>query len=535
MTTTDIAPDSVEVSVQQKQTFIERLVTSTNNLSIGKLWINTGLFFLVVSSLLGFLLDIVRFDADSYLIFSNIDSFFQFWSLNRTVLVLLTLIPMIIGLATCVLPLQIGANTIIFPRAAAFGFWMWFLGACITVFGFLADGGFGAPESGSQKEAVALTLVGILLVIAGICISVICLLTTVISGRCMGMNLRRIPLFSWTMMVSGTLWILTLPVLAANAVLTYVDLRGRPAIYFGSEDLIWEQISWAFSHPQIYAFVLPLVGIAYDIIPVATKTRQKNHDLVLILSSLFGIIGFGAYAQPFFDTPGTPVREEALYVVTAFLAVPLSVLILAGVLETLRMGSKNLTRHPPAPLVLSLLSLLLLVSGTVVGALRAIEPFELVDTAATSAQMKLTIGAGIVAVIAAMLWWGERTIGKSAKQGFGLISGLLITAGVLISGLTETINGFLGLDDFTRINFLEKVSSESTVKVLIFFSFIGSLLFFAGSALFLVVEVLRVRKGVESEANPWAGHTLEWAEGPIAVFSERPLLDVKEQVGDSDV
>jgi len=97
MTTTDIAPDSVEVSVQQKQTFIERLVTSTNNLSIGKLWINTGLFFLVVSSLLGFLLDIVRFDADSYLIFSNIDSFFQFWSLNRTVLVLLTLIPMIIG------------------------------------------------------------------------------------------------------------------------------------------------------------------------------------------------------------------------------------------------------------------------------------------------------------------------------------------------------------------------------------------------------------------------------------------------------
>ena len=126
MTTTDIAPDSVEVSVQQKQTFIERLVTSTNNLSIGKLWINTGLFFLVVSSLLGFLLDIVRFDADSYLIFSNIDSFFQFWSLNRTVLVLLTLIPMIIGLATCVLPLQLGANTIIFPRAAAFGFWMWF-------------------------------------------------------------------------------------------------------------------------------------------------------------------------------------------------------------------------------------------------------------------------------------------------------------------------------------------------------------------------------------------------------------------------
>jgi len=337
------------------------------------------------------------------------------------------------------------------------------------------------------------------------------------------------------MIVSGTLWILTLPVLAANAVLTYVDLRGRSAIYFGSEDLIWEQLSWVFTHPQIYVFVLPLIGIAYDIVPVATKTRQRNHDLVLILSGLFGVIGFGAYAQPFFDTPGTPVREEALYVVTAVLAVPFSLLLLAGVLETLRMGARNLTRHPPAPLVLSLLSLLLLVSGTIVGALRAIEPFELIDTTATTAQMKLTIGAGIVAAVAAMLWWGERIIGKKSKQGFGLIAGALIATGALLSGLTETINGFLGLDDFTKVNFLEKVSSESTAKVFIFFSFIGSFLFFVGSAIFLIVEFLRVRNGSESEVNPWGGHTLEWTEEVVTVSSERPLLDIEEKVGVDDV
>ena len=88
-------------------------------------------------------------------------------------------------------------------------------------------------------------------------------------------------------------------------------------------------VQGAITHPQIYVFVLPLIGIAYDIVPVATKTRQRNHDLVLILSGLFGVIGFGAYAQPFFDTPGTPVREEALYVVTAVLAVPFSLLLLA--------------------------------------------------------------------------------------------------------------------------------------------------------------------------------------------------------------
>ena len=473
------------------------------------------------------MLDIVRFDSDSYLIFSNVDKFFQFWSLHRTSIVLLAVVPMIIGLAMCVVPPQIGANSIIFPRAAAFGFWVWFLGSGITVFGFLADGGFGSPELDSQREAVALTLVGLLLVIAGICVSVICLLTTIISGRCMGMNLRRIPVFSWTIMVSGTLWILTLPVLAANSIIAYVDLRGRSAIYFGSEDVIWDQISWVFTHPQIYVFVLPLIGIAYDIVPVAVKVRQKlyNHDLVLIFSSLFGIIGFGAYAQPFFDTPGTPVREEALYVLTAFLAVPLALLLFGGLFETLRMGSKNLTRHPPAPLILSLLSILLLISGVVVGALRAIEPFELLSTSSNTAQMKLTIGAGLVAIIAAMLWWGGLIVGKTAKQGFGLISGILITAGSLLSGLADSVNGFLGLDDFTTVGFLQEVSAEQIVKILIAFSFIGSVLIFGGAVVLILVELLRFKNGPVSELDPWEGHTLEWTDEIVMVESERPLLD----------
>jgi len=532
MTTTDIAPDSVAVTSEQNQTFVERLVTNTGNLSIGKSWIFSGCIYFLFSTVLGFLLDIVRFDSDSYLIFSNVDKFFQFWSLHRTSIVLLAVVPMIIGLAMCIVPLQIGANSIIFPRAAAFGFWIWFLGSGITVVGFLADGGFGTPESGSQREAVALTLLGFLLVIAGICMSVICLLTTIISGRCMGMSLRRVPLFSWTMLIAGTLWILTLPVLAANSVLAYVDLRGRSAIYFGSEDLIWDQISWAFSHPQIYVFVLPLIGIAYDIVPVAAKVRQRNHDLVLVLSSLFGIVGFGAYAQPFFDTPGTPVREEALYVVTAFLAVPIALFLLVGLLDTLKMGARNLTKHPPAPMILSLLSLLLLISGTIVGALRAIEPFELLSRSSTSAQMKLTIAAGLVAIIAAMLWWGERIIGKSAKQGFGLISGVLITAGAVLSGLTDSVNGFLGLDDFTTTDFLQKVSSEQVVKILIPFSFIGSILIFAGAAVFLFTELMRLKNGSISEVDPWNGHTLEWTEETVVVKSERPLLDEVEKAGD---
>jgi len=182
-------------------------------------------------------------------------------------------------------------------------------------------------------------------------------------------------------------------------------------------------------------------------------------------------------------------------------------------------------------MILSLLSLLLLISGTIVGALRAIEPFELLSRSSTSAQMKLTIAAGLVAVIAAMLWWGERIIGKSAKQGAGLISGILITAGALLSGLADSINGFLGLDDFVMVDFLQKVSAEQLVKILIPFSFIGSLLIFAGAVSFLFIELSRSKNGPVSKVDPWNGHTLEWTEEIVTVESERPLLDEVEKAG----
>ncbi|GIT75564.1 MAG: hypothetical protein Ct9H300mP31_00950 [Acidimicrobiaceae bacterium] len=94
-------------------------------------------------------------------------------------------------------------------------------------------------------------------------------------------------------------------------------------------------------------------------------------------TAAFGFLSFGAYAQSFFDTPGTPVMEEALYVVMAFAIVPVALAILGGVADTLRRGASNLGTRPPAEVVCALLSVLLIVAGTAVGALRVIAPLDL--------------------------------------------------------------------------------------------------------------------------------------------------------------
>jgi len=285
MTMSETAADTTGGAGVVPPTSLEAAVTTTDHLVVGRAWIASGALFLVVSLLAGLLANLERLDLAGVGLFGSADEFFQFWSAHRVGFVLLAVVPVIVGLATAVVPLQVGATSIVFPRAAALGFWTWLLGAVLTVTGFLIDGGLGTPGSGSQRQAVALTLVGLLMVIGGICVASLCIVTTVAAGRPSGMSLDRVPLFSWTLLVAGTIWLATLPVLAANAVLAYVDLRGRPAVGFGAEDAIWEQLSWAFTHPQVYVFALPLLGIAADVIPVAARRRLPSHNALLVVTA----------------------------------------------------------------------------------------------------------------------------------------------------------------------------------------------------------------------------------------------------------
>ena len=141
--------------------------------------------------------------------------------------------------------MQVGANTIAFPRAAAMAFWGWLIGSGLVVAAYAVDGG----PVGSRAKAVDLSYAGLALVLAALIVATVCVLTTVIALRTPGLWLDRMPMFSWSMVVAGTLWLLTLPVLLANILLIYIDHHyGRPAL-FGIGSNQWPQLSWAFAQP----------------------------------------------------------------------------------------------------------------------------------------------------------------------------------------------------------------------------------------------------------------------------------------------
>ena len=469
MTTTDTAAAS-----DSSPTAMEEAVTTTDPIALSKVWGFGSGALILLGSIAGLLVGLERLDLGSANVFEGADGMFQFWSAHRVALVLLGVLPGLMALATTIVPRQCGGS-LVFPRAAALGCWIWLIGAGMTLVGFLADGGLGTPGGGGQRQATALTVIGLLLAIAGLLVASVSVMTTIVSGRAAGTGLRDLSFTAWTTLVAATIWTGMLPILAANAVLAYVDLRGRPAIRFGAEDAIWEQLSWMFTHPAIYVLALPVLGIALDVVATTTRTVQANRDVLLVATVAFGFLSFGAFAQTFFDTPGTPIREEALSVVAAFAIVPVALVILGGLADTLRRGGFNLGSKPPAETVLVILAALLVVAGTAVGALHVIAPLNLLDTAVGGANFTFVVGAAVLGVGAGLHHWVDELTGPEGhRDGLILLGGLAIAFGVVLSGVTDLISGLLDQTDFTGVTLAAAGNPNSGVDALNLVSMIGS-------------------------------------------------------------
>ncbi len=521
------------------------LVASNDHKSIGRLWIGLSTVFLVGFGVLAMLAALERVSLGDIDVFSDVSSYFQAWTLVRTSAVFLVVLPLFVGIATVVVPLQVGSPSIAFPRFAAASFWAWLVGAGIHLASFLADGGLG-PAAGTQRDGTLLTLTSIGLMVMAIVGASICIVTTVIALRPAGMTLMRVPVFSWSMLVAGSVWLLSLPVLLANLLYAYVDLQGRDPIAFGNPDRLWADLEWAFSQPQTYAYAIPVLGIAAEIVPVLAKVRQANRPVILTLIGLFGALSFGAWAQHSFSrgadpvfTEGNLIYEEFLYAVFALAIILPAVGVLGGVADNLRRGTLP---RPGAALIGSLAGLLLLVAAGLVGGLRVL-PFldalhdDNVLLSSATAHMNLVVAAAVVAAIAALVWWSPKVFGGYMPDGIAGAAIALVMIGGLAGGIADLVSAFLGQPDVSVSDAVEDgVEAMNGVAV----AGAGAVLL---GALALAAAAARTLTSDETMPDdPWDGHTLEWAapspppvgnfvEALDLVTSEAPLLDEFEEVG----
>jgi cytochrome c oxidase subunit I len=500
------------------------LVGSGDPRTVGKLFVGTSLLFLLVTGATGVLTNFDRAVEVSDAFLEGTAN--QIYSLYAVSGLFLVVLPLLIGLATAVVPLQVGASTVAFPRASAAAYWTYLTAGGLILAAFALDGG----PFGNRPDPVALFIAGFIALLVALAVATISVVTTVLALRAPGMSLRRTPLFSWSMLVAGTIWTLTLPVVAAMMLLTYVDLHYGQQ-FLGGANGVYDRLVWTFWQPTVYAFAIPALGIIADIVPVFAQRRHHKHRVAMFLIGLFGALGFGAYAQlgATIDGSGNPPTQwlhDGTWVVVSFLAL-VPVLGLLGLWTiTLGLGRPRLR----GPLLLALPAGLLVLLGVAAGLGTSVEDLDVAGTTWMTGQANAVLLGTLLAAFAGLVFWAPKLYGKLVPEGAAGLAAVLVLLGALAYVVPDALSGVLDQARFVTDaeQGLGSVSSADldTVKMLNLISAIGAAVVVAGVVVFLLA-VLKPRGGAEVGDDPWSGHTLEWATAsppPIGNFAELPEI-----------
>jgi len=447
-------------------------------------------------------------------VFGDAAAYVQAWTLVRTGLMFMVAVPLFIGIATSVVPLQVGSPSIAFPRLATAAFWTWLTAVGVHVASFIADGGLG-PANGTRTDGTLLTVVSLGFMVGALLAASLCIATTVISLRPSGMTLLRVPVFSWSMLITTSLWLFSLPVLLANLVFAFVDLQGRAPIFFGEPDRLWADVQWAWQQPQIYSLLIPVLGVLVEIVPVAARVRLASRQVVLGFIGLFAVLSFGAWAQVPFSRGADPAFEngnllydEFLFVAVGLLALLPLLGVLGAVLATVRRG-----KFPKfgAGLVGAVIGAVLALAAVMVGAIRVIPLWDAlhendVFLSSATAQLLLVVAAVLASSFGALVFWAPKIFGGYMREPFAMMAIISVLIGGLTIGVANLISAFLGQADLSVSG-----DVDSAVEGMNVMAGIGVMMLAVGALTLIAAIVPAVVSREQLPDDPWDGHTLEWS------------------------
>lgn len=505
-------PGSVSGGDPAAPSGFEEVIGSGDHVVLGRVFIGFSFFYLALSAL-GLLLAGIDGLSDDGIFGLPV----ALWSSAPVAFVLLGAVPLLLGLAIHVVPSQVGSPSIAFPRAAALSLWGWVVSSGIFLVGVALDGGIG----GEDLESSRLSSVALGGVLVSLSLGAVCVATTVLSHRPLGMGLSKVPFFSWSMLVAAPVWIMTFGSMAAHVFLGRISLADAPGLLERWVD----GMAWSMRVPSIYMVAIPALGIAADVVAKSVGSRVSPYGVVQGLIAVYAVFSFGAWSQ----TPGA--LQTVLWVLWVLVAAAPVMGLLAAMLDTLRRGRPE----GSAALASALLLFLLLLGGVLSGALQGLDTAGKgqlfgFDTAALElAQTYFLFGAALLGAVAGIANWSRRIY--SAPVAEGQAKGLLATS-LLGAGLLATLflaEGVAGAAD-------QSMSSEMLSAL----AAIGGLLVLLASlgGMALTGGASRAGSG-RPDADDDSGLTLEWSAVGAGVQpdvdyvnSPYPLLDLRGDAGE---
>ena len=482
-------------------------LSTSDHKRVGRMWLVMSLLFLLAGGVLGELLGAERLDSGAD--FLKDGTFAQIYTLHSEAAVLLFLLPFFIGLATYLVPLQVGSPEIAFPRGSAAAFWGFVVSGLLLCGSYVADGGI----TGTTSTAVDLYLLSLIVLAGSLALGALSAVTTAFTMRAPGMTLLRAPLFTWSVIVGGGLLLLQLPVLVARLVELFIDH------HFAGEIGSYDGIAWFWGLPATSLLVVMAAGVLLEVVPVLAGRPIRFHAAGVAVLGVMGTLGIGGWLLD------PAAADDLLYVAVGLAAVVPALALLGMLADTVRAGEPKLR----VPLVLSLASALLLLAGAAAGAVQAIEPLDLAGTAWESGRIHLVLfGGATLAAFAALWFWAPKMWGQHLSEKAGYLVALLVLGGAVLLAVPDLVTG--AAEDQPR-GALEWDTSD-TVETSNAIGMAGGALGALGAivAVGTVVGAAIRKQGVPAVDDPWGGPALEWTTAsppPYHNFDEIPDLSAE--------
>ena len=510
-------------------------LTTVDHKKIGLLYGLFALSFFLIGGIEALVIRTQLIVPNNHLVSAHFYS--ELFTMHGTTMIFLAVMPLNAAFFNLLVPLQIGARDVAFPRLNAFSLWVFVAGAVILNVGWFikagapAAGWFGyapltsktyTPDLSADLWTVGLQVLGVSSIVGSLNF-----ITTIVNLRAPGMTMMRLPVFSWMALITSFLLILAMPSIAIALIEVIFDRHFGTSFFEvsnGGQPILWQHLFWIFGHPEVYILILPAMGYISEILPTFSRQPLFGYPVMVFSGAMIGFIGFGVWSHHMFTTGMGTVANSAFALATMAIAVPTGVKIFNWI-GTLWGGQLRLR----TPMLFALGFLWLFMMGGFSGIMHSAAP---ADSQQHNSYFVVAhfhyvlIGGSTFGLLAAMLYWFPKFFGRLVDEFWGKVSFWVIFVGF---NATFFPMHFLGLNGMPRRTWT--YDSNLGWNGANFLSTLGAYLLGVGILIYVLTLVWSYFRGAIAGPDPWDARTLEWSipsPPPDYNFRALPMVHARD-------